>query len=480
MFHKLITKYGLAAHLALLASLPLALCPFVSTHSLAVTILWLSGIALVWIFLEPSILAGEHLSEARARVRSEMLVDPLFWFFIIVIIFTGIRWLNSGVAMQYDPEQMAWRVAMPTFEAMPASVGDAGFLPFAVAVGIGVLGIGILHGLGLAARLSFGLVSSFLLGMGGVACVTCACCGMKPFVAHATAGFQNGPFWGTFFGIGLVTSIASGAQAEARKWAYARLPFCLAVAGNGAGLIFFAPPFVAAGYGAFAGVFLLLSLVFLSRAGSMGGVARSLMMVLFGFALAFSLLAAVAPEEIWKAKVQGLDFNLAFSETYRQMQATLSRISKAMWRGSPWCGVGAGAFGLHVPFLAEKADWAILPPKVAFALNGYWTMLAERGILGCLLPLAGAVLLLFRWVRRLVGAILYLKTQDDADIFVFACPPIVWMAPLLFAIFSVEAAFDSVFSTGGIFFALMAPLALSAASFPRKPRARTSPTDQES
>ena len=61
MWHKLITKYGLATHLALLASLPWALLPFLSERSLAITILWLSLLAGLWLLVEPSILGGEHL-----------------------------------------------------------------------------------------------------------------------------------------------------------------------------------------------------------------------------------------------------------------------------------------------------------------------------------------------------------------------------------------------------------------------------------
>ena len=102
MFHRLITKYGLATHLALLASLPPALLPFLSERHLGLTIFWLSALAGLWILLEPSILAGEHLSTARGRVRHDMVRDPLFWFFLAAVVFAGLRWLNSGISMHYD------------------------------------------------------------------------------------------------------------------------------------------------------------------------------------------------------------------------------------------------------------------------------------------------------------------------------------------------------------------------------------------
>ena len=83
MFQKLITKYGLATHLALLASLPCALSYFLPERELGITIFWLSALAGLWLLVEPSILRGEHLSSSRARVRREIVRDPIAWFFLL-------------------------------------------------------------------------------------------------------------------------------------------------------------------------------------------------------------------------------------------------------------------------------------------------------------------------------------------------------------------------------------------------------------
>ena len=479
MFHRLITKYGLATHLALLASLPLALLPFLSERHLGLTILWLSALAGLWLVLEPSILAGEHLSTARARVRHDMVRDPLFWFFFFTVAFAGVRWLNSGIGMHYDPEEGVWTVAKPFMEVLPASLGDSGFLPFSVTVGLGVLVQGVLHGLGLSARVSFGIVTGFVLGVAGIACATFACLEWAPFLQHAQAGLMAGPFYGSFFGLILLMSLMSGIQAESRKWTAARLPFCVAIAGNLAGLIFFAPPALSMCYVAFAALTTLVSFIYLSRGGSMGGVAYSLTMVIFGTALAVCALLSFAPEAVVKAKTEGLDIATAFPDSYRQASEILSRISRMMWKESPWSGVGVGAFNLHAKFLAEKADWYVLAPNVSSALNSYWTILAERGILGSLLLASAAVLFLFAWVKNLVQAVIYLHTRDDADIFLFACAPIAWVLPAVLALFCAEALFTPVLSCSVTLFAVSALLALSAASFPRAPRSRAATTDRD-
>lgn len=484
MFQKLITKYGLATHLALLASLPCALHPFLSARGLGVTILWLSGLAGLWLLVEPSILKGEHLSSARSRVRRDIVRNPMFWFFLVATVFAALRWINAGVAMQYDTEQSAWIVAQPAVDVLPASAGEAGFVPFAVIVGVGILSMGLLHGLGLLARISFGLSTGFLFGIFGLVFAGLACFEFSPFLQLAQNGFLMRPpvapvpFVGTPFGLALALSLIAGLQAEGRKWPVARPFFCVSVAGNMAGLIFFSPPIMAIGYLVVIGIFLAFALVHLSRVGALGGVAYSLTMIVFGGALAVCLLFALAPEAVVKAKKEGVDLAVAFPDAYQQVSALLKKLARSMWNQSPWRGVGVGAFNLQAQFLAEKADWELLSPGVSAALSGYWTVLAERGILGCILLAIMGCLFVFSWVRNLVRAVVFLRTQDDADNLIFACPPMAWFAPFALAIFCTEAFFTPVFSCSVTLFAVVAIVGLSAASFPRAPQLRVAASDK--
>ena len=467
MFHKVITKYGLATHLALLASLPFSLAPFVPERPLGITILWLSFFSFLWLLLEPSILAGEHLSLARVRVRRGIIRDPLFWFFLLVIVFAGVRWLNGDVCLRYNSEESIWFVSEPKMALLPASVGESGFLPFSVAVGIGILSLGILHGIGLSARISFGLTTGFLFGVGGWCAGVFVCLGWQPLLASATAGFLSGPFYGTCFGLGMLLSLIAGVQAEARKWAAARLLFCVGISGNLFGLLFFAPPLAIACYVVVCLIYLLLCLVHLSRTSSLGSVAYCLTMILFAVALALSLFLAVAPDQVVSLKSEGIGLATAFPEVYHESNGILNRICRSIWEESPWRGAGIGAFALKAQFLAEKTDWQVLPPNVSRALNGYWMLLAERGILGCIIFVAAVILFLFTWFRNLVRAVVYLRQRDDADFFMFACTPMVWTVPGLLALVGVEAVFTPVFSRSVTLFAIVTIFALAAASFPR-------------
>ena len=80
MFHHSVSRFGLATHLALAAALPAALTQFVSTDFLSVSMLWVSLAAWIWMLFEPSVLAGETVSRARARMINSVIRDPFAWF----------------------------------------------------------------------------------------------------------------------------------------------------------------------------------------------------------------------------------------------------------------------------------------------------------------------------------------------------------------------------------------------------------------
>ena len=676
MFPRLITRYGLATHLALLASLPFVLFPLLSASKLAEVIFCLSGIAFLWLLVEPSMRAGEHLSVARRRVFGSLVRDVAFWFVLCALAVSFVRYLNSGVAtdyvvqqggkvseafsnevrrefpsdpakrqswldaagsdaglrartaavimleeafadngadasskgggarenavlrdaksrvagatdhqavvfakklaalggkvkgdalgrhpcMRYLPHSVTkgeWVVRAPEYVGLPSSARPAGLLPLAALVGIGVVVLGIRHGIGLTGRISFGLTASFVMGLGGLAMALFACLQVPSFMGAAKADFIEGPFrepfWGPGFGAWLICALAFGAQAEARKWGGARVPFCLAVAGNASGLLFFSPPPVSTVFlvaAAFAAIFCL---AYLGRAGSVGASARNFVMMLLGFATPLFFLSALLPGEvefdgcvrkngsvmepvkepvqnIYSVKAGGfLAIDKNQSEEYRKLSPILSGMAKSVWKAHPWYGAGTGAFRLHVPFIAtreqlaafrppksddwrtllitqqmknnlskraaegknraksaDEFDWKAIRPynrNPVRAFNSYWTFLAERGLLGATMAVLGLGILLFSYFFRLGKAVAFLRTQDDADVVVFACPPVVWVTPFAFVLLCVLAAYEPILDIVPMLFVLAVPLAVAAASFPKSPANRqraVQPLEKES
>ena len=533
MFPRLITRYGLATHLALLASLPFALFPFLSAGSLAELIFWLSGLAFLWLFVEPSMRPGEHLSIARRRVVGSLIRDVAFWFFICALVVSFIRYLNSDVALDYINDE--WVIRDPSSPGLPASFGSAGLLPLAVLTGVAVVVLGIRHGIGQTGRISFGLTASFFMGLGGLAMVSCACLKVPAFMGAAKVDFLSGPFWGAFcgpgFGVWLICALAFGTQAEARKWGASRVPFCIALAGNASGLLFFTPPPVSTVFLLTAALVAVFCLAYVGRVGSMGASARSFVLMLLGFATPFFFLSALLPPEveldgcvrtngdvtelvkepvqnIYSVKAGGfLAIDKDQSEAYKTLSPALSAIAKSVWKKHPWYGAGTGAFRLHLPFIASKSelqsfqrqkadwrallisqqmkdsakrgrdkaakfDWKQLRPcnrNPVCAFNSYWTYLAEHGLLGLSLVALGLGILLFTYVSRLVQAIIFLREQDDADVVAFACPPIVWIVPIVFALPFALAFYEPILEIAPMMFVFAVPLAIGAASFPKRP-----------
>ena len=468
MILKVISKYGLAAHLGLLAALPSAYL-FLGAAQLGVALLWVSLVVGIWVLFCPSILIGERSANARARVVYSIVRDPAFYFMLLLVGVALVRWLNSGIAMVYDPEHGVWVVKDAVASFLPASTSGAGFLPMALSVALLVVVTGVRHSLGLSARMFCGLTTVFVVGLLGLSMAIVACLGVFPELGVlSSCGMIDTPFAGASFGMFLVLAIVTGAAAECRKWSHARGPYVLAVAGTASGLVFFAPSVVAAVYLLVALIFALFSFAYCARAGSMGGFARMLVLTILGFSFPVLIMMALAPAELQQVKVEGLDLNVAFPVEYDTLRETISRISKTMWLEHPWCGTGLGAFGLHVPFIAVKADWAVLPPHVSNAISGYWTILAERGIIGCALLVVGVGIFFWSWCTRLVSAFMYLRGNDEADIFVFACPPIVWIVPAVIALAVAELHFSNALSSPDFIFAFTVPFVLSAASFPRK------------
>lgn len=468
MIQKFLSKYGLSVHLAVLAALPLALTPFLTVATLGSVILWLSAFAAVWLFTEPSLRHGEHISTSRIRLRHEMLLDPFFWFFILVVLYAFVRWLNTGIAMGYDTEQATWLVRDPVWPGFPSSTKECGFLPFCVSIAAALVVLGLRNAVGASARIAFGVAGSFLAGLGGMAAGVCACAQVSSFVEASKAGFESAPFWASSFGVWLVIGVTSGVTAEARKWSFARLPFLFGVAGNLAALVFFAPSLVAIAWLVFAALALTLSLVSAKKESSAGAVTRSAVLAFLGISIPIILVMAFMPKTFVELKVANLTPSAALSESYKGLAEALARISKKMWLAHPWFGVGEGAFALHVSFLAEKADWAVLPLKPAFVPNGYLMLLAERGIGGALLIAIGFILQIASYVQRLVGGIRYHKKLDEGGLFVFSVPPVAWTLPLTVFLLLGEAWLSPILDCATFILTAVVPLALSASSFPRE------------
>ncbi len=465
-----VSKYGLSTHLALAAALPAALAQFVSASALACAMLWVSFLAFIWILVEPSVFAGETVSGARWRVVHGILRDPLAWFLALAVGFAFCRWLNSDVKMAFDAETASWAVKDPAVTFLPASSGDAGFLPFALMLAAMSVILGVKHALGRNARLWFGIFAGAVSSVGALCAVISAGLDVQPFKSAALASFGATSFAGSMYALFLPIAVACGIEAEERGMTKARLVFALSVAGNAVGAYVFLPPILSIPYLSISALIAVIALALAKQRANAAAMARAASMLFFGIIAAVFVFMVLPTSDIQAKMVEGLELEKAFTPALSDRNEALRRVAKTIWLGHPWSGIGVGAFGLQAPFCAVKDDWTVLPPEPKDGSNGYFTLIAERGIVGGLMWLGGIAFLCWFWCARLVGAFRWQKAQDEGCSFVLNMPAVAWAGPFVLVACAADAWFSSGFPLTPLAACVVAAMPLAAASFPKVKR----------
>lgn len=441
---RIVAKYGAAAHLAFLAVAPLFLCPFLDEVTTAVVLLWLSLVSVLWLLMEPSIRRGEMLHVARRRFLHDVVSDPLFWFFLLVLLVTGIRALNTGVGMNYDAETAKWRLASAEFEILPGSAGSSGFLPFAGALSLSIVTLGCLHALGRSARMAFLLVTSSL---GGLTAVTV-------LVLHSSGGeLQTG--MGMAFALYLLGGSIALFAAFDLKWRLAMPFFALAIGGTAAGAFACLPPFAVA---AFAVVeVLVLSYVFFCSIQALQASGEFKLLVVTGIALTLGglLVAVVLPAGTLNARISEFTSLAFFPEGFFERRTVLSRVAIQSWMSHLWIGTGLGSFPLDFRFGALAEDWRFVQGGVVTLPNSWLQLLAERGIVGFLLVVLPAGFLLYAYVRQAIGEFPMHALPHPACI----------LAPVTLVVFVVLGLFDGSFLRVDVLVAACAMMSVAVRSF---------------
>ena len=455
---KFIAKFGCAAHLAVLTVAPLFLFPFVEREMLAVVMLWLSLPAALWAILEPSVRGGEHLHNARRRVLRGMLRDPLLWALLVVVVITGVRAVNVGIALAYDAETSKWFVAEGTFPILPGSVGSAGVLPFAVAVALTVLLQGHRHSLGLQARMAYLLTASALGGVAAVVSHLAVFRGQPGALALIEQANATCSFVGVTYGLLLLGGTVALVSAFEFRWNLAMLLLVFSVGGTAAGAFSFSPAYLSAGVGLAELILIVYSFAYsrlnLQTSGEFKMLVVGGMAVVLGGLMAASLL----PEEAVSGRVDAYANQAFFTERFWATRAMLSDVALKAWLSHLWIGTGLDSFLLDFRFHAAPEAWTAFPRGVSAMGNGWWLLLAERGIVGFVAFALPFGFLLFTYGRRLVGGV-FARTLPH---------PACLLLPLGLALFAAVGFFDCSPMRADALLAVTSVMAVSAASFPRK------------
>ena len=448
---KVITKYGLAAHLAILAVAPLFLSPL--------CVLWLTGLAAIWLLMEPSRIGGEMLHDARWRVKLAIVRDPLFWFSLVVVAYAATRFLNDGVALVYDAENSAWSFGRPKMPILPGSVTGMGAVEFAAAVAMLVILQGCRHGLGKAARMVFLLLSSSFSGLCAVTLGVMIASGSELAGGLMRCDWLSPVFLGSIFGVYLLIGTVAVLFLYERKWRRAMLLVSLSVGGNVAGLFLFAPPAVHLLF--LVGEALILLYLFVYARKALPGSGEFKVLVTFSLAVTLGIVFVVfvMPEPLLQERLKAFETRAFFPDGFWTLRKGLSDLSLKIWKDYPWVGSGLGAFPLGLKFFAEEADWILIQPQQTMPLNGYWGLLVERGVIGALVFVCVLGFLAWTFSVRLIQAGFRALPH-----------PACLLGPIVLIVLAAESMVDGALIVSGMTVAVTAALSLSAGFFQKERR----------
>lgn len=399
---KFISKFALAAHLALAMVSPLFLFPFGAQPStVAVVMAWLTLSAAVWLFMEPSRFADEMLHDARVRLARSIIVDPLFWTFAVLFIVATIRMFNGGVGMGYDAEKLIWTLKTQKWSAMPGVVEGYGVVEMMIVVTACVVVMGCRHALGKSARLFFLFSSCFIAALAALTALVCLAYDL-PAVKSATAvAFSKPDFVGVGFGVFALCGIVSITGAFESKWNKYVFIHVLSLGACAAAFLLFSPPETIA---LFAIAAIILILVSFSWAMGTLGPTKSLK-CFFSFVGAgvFTTLLIICffDDAILSARFAPFKGAGFFQGTFFDVRNALSAIAAKVWTEHPWIGSGLGSFPYDIRFIATQEDWNILGINQHTPLSAWWYIIAERGISGALAFAVPFGMMVFTFIHRL-------------------------------------------------------------------------------
>lgn len=446
---KILTKYGLAAHLALIAVAPLFLSP--------VSIFWLTGLAALWMIMEPSRIGMERLHDAQNRFFSKMIKDPFFWYLVILVLVSAIRCVNCGVAKCYDAEKTIWFISSAKWSVLPGSVDGVGLDPLANSFAMLVAIQGCRNALGKSARMAFCLISSMLSGFVSLTFLGLLSLGNEWVTRLMQCNLESASYVGMFFGIHMIVGTVALVGAFERRWHWVMLPYALAFGGNFAGLFVFSPSWSFVVFASAAIISLLYCFIYARRTLSSTGEFKYLVVLGMSITIGGLLAAMVLPDSVLLSRMAAVKTWNIFPGGYHELREALSGIAFRVWKNSPWLGTGLGSFPLDIQFGASEGDWIVISSNQATALNGYWMLLAEGGIVMAVLIVCLLGFLVWTYVQRLIKGVVITMPH-----------PVCWLGILLPVAVFVDALWDVSFLTPAVMISLVAMMAIAANSFSKE------------
>lgn len=410
---KIVSKYALAAHLAITAVAPLLLLPLVGNSATATVMLWLSAFGFIWVLMEPSRRRWEMPHDARVRVGRAVFSDPVFWLSVVLVVYSGLRALNGGIALVYDAELMVWSMHQPIMTLLPGCVDVTGYFCFASVLSLAVVLQGVRHALGRSARAAFVLVASVFSAMSAIVFAFAVSYHLPSVTAVATCSNLEASYFGAAFGVQVLCGVVAMFDTVEGKWLRVEPLAAFALVGNAIGLVLFAPPMTIAVFSAAFLVLVIISFVCARGAFEGSGSFRFALTIVMAIAAPVMYLLATDNLPCMSGKMRALQNFALLPDGFDAMRDSLSAVSLRAWKENPWLGTGLGSFSLDLRFFATSADWSVISPAQKSALNGWWQLLVERGVIGAGLIAVTLGMLLWTYFSRLIRSLRFVHFSAE-------------------------------------------------------------------
>ena len=390
MMQRLLTKYGLALHIACICLFPLCFLGQSRVFGF-VPLFWLSLIAIEWAILLPSICRGETLADARQRVSRAFWRDPFLYVGVAVIGLVGAQSVNSGCELSYLPDTDVWQLSSPPFPWAMFSV-EQGVALAQLAVFAACLTAGLILrvAVGKMAKRVFLQVLSGISGAFALVCIEASRRGDEPWVSLVSGAETSGA--GFYFGFWLLVGMGLSADAFVERKRAQVLLFAVCILGNLLGLLWFASPLTIAICVCAAIVLFIYWLAYLSKL-----VSKAAQFSLF-LCTVVSVSAIVLGVTLFSPNPISIKMGDAWpmTEYWNEMSVRNDvRVKAAMeiWEIYPWAGVGADGFYHTVGLTVEPDEWTAIEKDRAYVYNDGVQFLCEYGVVGTGVLLTALIIL---------------------------------------------------------------------------------------
>ncbi|MDD4622704.1 MAG: O-antigen ligase family protein [Kiritimatiellae bacterium] len=429
MIQKFLTKYGLAAHVLCVCAFPVFFIARPVSDGM-LPLLWLSLLVFEFMFMLPSVRGGETLADARCRVLRKLLWDPLFYVGAAVILLAAAQWLNSGCGLVYLTDADVWQMSKPGVSWLPFSVEPTAALSrLSVFVSCWAVALALRDAMSKASKRLLLQIMSLVSGCFAIYAVTLACLKSEPFAGMACGEGMSA--LGAFCGFWLLVAMGVFADALERARRSAGALFVFGVAGNLAGMLFFANVLTAVVYAALTVILVFYWLIYLAPHVPQHTRLKLFMASLLMFAAAVLSLAYLWPDNPLTHKINTA---LPIDAHLTDLMATKNVRSQAavrIWEDYPWTGVGADGFRHFVGLVINPKDWGLIMDNKPYVYNDWLQALCEYGVLGSGLLLAAAVMMAVPVGYRARIAMLFgTGDENDGRVYLLRISPVVFCGVL--------------------------------------------------